>query len=312
MKLSQFAALVTIADTGSFTAAARVLNVSQSAVSHAIAGLETELGVALMRRDRGGVEFTDAGLRILGHARVVVLHVEQMRQEADSLRQGQGGTLRIGTSESFAARLLPRLMTDFHAEYPQFTIALQEGSDSQIAHWLRSHVIDVGIVALPKKELTTVPLLQDEFCAVLPRGHRLMSGVSLSLRQLAEEPIIMPMGGVESVVGQLFRTAGLEPAVSHRVRDLNVLLAMVAEGHGVTVVPALALPPNTPELCVLPLSPVAMRHLAIGVRMGARNSPPVEAFISLALELARRGEWVRPLAASGPAPGAGPDDGPTA
>ncbi|MGW2562120.1 LysR family transcriptional regulator [Streptomyces sp. NPDC001514] len=293
MKLSQCVAFVAIADTGSFTNAARSLGISQSAVSHAIAGLETELGVTLMVRDRSGVELTDAGRRALEHARGVVLQAERVRQAVRGECAGPEGTLRIGTSQSFAARLLPVLMSELHKRYPLLEIVLREGSDAQIAQWLRGRGIDIGIVMLPKRGLETVPLLQDEMFAVLPLDHELASSPELRVDQLAAVPFLMPVGGVEGVVRAAFRTAGLEPSVSHQVRDINALLAMVAAGLGGTVLPRLALPVALPDVRVVPLSPAITRHLAIGTRLGSQDSPAVTAFVDVAQSLARRSDLKR-------------------
>ncbi|WP_354640887.1 LysR family transcriptional regulator [Kitasatospora camelliae] len=297
MKLSQITVFVAIADTGSFTNAAKALSISQSAVSHAIAGLEASLGVALMKRDRSGVELTGVGRRVLTHARELLLRAEQMRVEADTVRTDVGGTIRIGTSQSFAARLLPRLMTEFRARLPHVDILLREGTDKQITDWLRGYVIDVGIVTLPKKDLTVTPLMQDEVFAVLPGDHPLAASESLAVRQLVDEEFVMPVGAVEPILRTVFRTVGREPTVAYRVHGVNALLAMVAEGHGVTVVPALAMPGTLPpdaDLRAVPFSPPVFRHLGIGVRTAARNAPAVAAFVSAAQELARSEGWSRP------------------
>lgn len=292
MKISQCAAFAAVVDTNSFTGAARALAVSQSAISHSISGLEAELGVALMRRDRSGVELTDVGERVLPHARAVLVHSQQMRDKAGMARSGTANTIRIGTSQSFATRLLPRLMTDLQAHVPQLEVSLREGDDAQIAEWLHGQAIDVGIVTLPKEHLMTVPLLQDEMYVVLPQEHRLASRASLTLAQLAGEPLVMPAGAVEPTLRGLFRNAGLDLTVAHRVRDLNALMALVAESLGVTILPALALPTLPPGLRIVPLTPAITRDVAIGVHPVARSSPAVTAFIAAARKLARRNDWL--------------------
>ncbi|MFD3546484.1 LysR family transcriptional regulator [Streptomyces sp. NPDC058655] len=295
MKLSQYTAFVAIADTGSFTKAAEALSISQSAVSHAMASLEKTLGVVLMRRSRSGVEFTEVGRRILAHARTVVLGTEQILQEAEALRADRSGTLHLGTSQSFGARLLPRLLTEFRSALPDVEIVLSEGTDQEIAEWLGGYTIDVGIVALPKENLTTVPLLEDEMCVVLPPHHPLADRSCLRLEEVADEEFIMPVGGVEPMLRSFFRGIGRDLRVGFHVHDVNGLLSMVAEGHGITVVPALALPrvlPH-PQLRVIPFAPSLSRRLGIGIRTGARRSPAVEAFVSMARALARDDTWSR-------------------
>lgn len=294
MKLSQCEAVVAIADTGSFTKAAQALAVSQSAVSHAVAALEAELGVALMRRDRAGIEFTDVGRRVLAHARAVVESAERIRQEAATVRGGLGGTLRLATSQTFASRFLPRLITELRARFPSLEIALREGPDDQIAEWLHAHAVDVGIVTLPKRDLTTIPLLEDEMLAVVPEGHPLGAATALRVTQLAGVPLVLPVGAVEPMVLAMLRTVGLEPDVAYRVADVGALLAMVVEGHGITVLPTLALPPLPPELRLVPFEPPVTRRIAIGVRTGAKSAPAVAAFVAAAQALAAQADWSRP------------------
>ncbi|WP_331729227.1 LysR family transcriptional regulator (plasmid) [Streptomyces sp. NBC_01003] len=293
MKLSQCAAFVAIADTGSFTNAARALGISQSAVSHAIAGLEAALGATLMERDRAGVRLTDAGLRALEPSRVMVVQAERVRQVVRGAGAEPEGPLRIGTSQSFAARLLPAVMSELHVRYPLLEINLREGSDTQITQWLRGNGVDVGIVTLPKRGLTTVPLLQDELVAVVPTDHPEAGRPPLRIDQLATDPFLMPVGGVEVLVRAAFRTVGLEPGVGHHVRDINALLAMVGAGLGVTVLPRLALPLVLPDVRLVPLSPPVVRHLGLGMRLGSQGSPAVEAFVEAARPLALRSDQGR-------------------
>jgi DNA-binding transcriptional LysR family regulator len=293
MKLHQISALVAIADTGSFTRAAQVLSVSQSAISHAIAGLEAELGMPLMWRDRGGVQFTDAGRRILDHARSIVVQLKQIDQIRQALHSIPDSSIRIGTGQSFAVRLLPSLMNYLKATFPEVEITLREGPDGRIAELLRTGEIDIGVVMLPKRDLQTVPLLRDEMYALLPTAHRLGSGDRIRIRQLDGEPLIMPVGGIEATIVAALRAKGIEPQISHRIHDLNTLFAMVAAGLGTAVIPGLALPATLPELRPIPFAPAWERHLAIAVRPAARESPLVTAFIGTAQALARR--WEPPI-----------------
>jgi DNA-binding transcriptional LysR family regulator len=295
MRLHHFKALVAIADTGSFTRAATSLGVSQSAISHAISHLEEELGLSLMRRDRGGVEFTEAGTRVLGHARAIDGHLRQIEQVAEASTGQAVNTIRVGISQSFAARLLPRLMTNFRARFPHVKMTLREGPDGRIAELLRLQEIDLGVVTLPKPDLVTVPLLRDELYAVLPGEHRLANGPRVPLRRLDGEPLIMPVGGIETTILAALRAEGMEPRVAHRIRDLNTLLEMVAEGHGTAILPGLALPATLPAVRLLPLAPTWMREIGIGVRPAMRDSPPVTAFIGTARSLAR--SWTPPAVA---------------
>jgi DNA-binding transcriptional LysR family regulator len=293
MKLSQCAALVTVADCGSFTKAARQLGISQSAISHAIAGLETELGCTLLIRDRSGTRISDAGRELLEHARTMLTNAEQMRRTAQAVRNGHHRPVRFATSQSFATRLLPAVMRRFHTRFPHQEIELREGTDQQIAEWLRRRAVDVGVVTLPKTDLTTVPLWQDEIVVVLPVGHPLAGEPAVLVRQLADEPLLMPIGGVEPVIRAVLRLAGADLTVSYRMRDLAALLALVAEGIGVTVLPGHALPAVLPGVVVRSLSPALPRQVALAVREHTDGSSAVREFIGTIRGLVNRESRVR-------------------
>ncbi|AUG79798.1 hypothetical protein CFP65_5086 [Kitasatospora sp. MMS16-BH015] len=299
MKISQCSAFVAIADTGSFTNAAKTLRVSQSAVSHSIAGLEATLGVALMQRDRGGVRLTEAGRRVLAHARAVLLHAEQMRRVATGSAAESAGVLRIGAAGDVAARLLPRLGAEYRAKMPGGELTLRAGGDRQISDWLRSGAVDLGILGSPRAELPTLPLLREELVLVLPGGHPLAGAAGLGVRQLLAEKFVLPVDGVEPALRTAFRALGREPAVSLRLPDLDELLGLVGRGHGVTVVSAPALPGELPgTLRAVPFAPRLHRSLVLGLRPSVRHTPAVTAFLAAARGLPTAG---RMLTAAGPA-----------
>lgn len=294
MKLTQFCALIAIADCGGFTRAAARMGVSQSAISHAIAKLEEELGCVLLERDRNGVRLTVCGSEVLEHARAVVTHTDRIQDIARATREGRRGAIRFATSQSFALHFLPGLISRFHRLLPNQEIELREGTDPQIAQWLRRQVVDIGVVTLPKEDLTTFPLWKDEMHLLVADGHGLArQGTPVPVHSLAHERLLMPVGGVEPVIRAVLRIGGVEPDVAHRLRDLNSLLAMVAEGLGVTVLPTsstLSLPAGVTQL---PLAPAVCRHVALATRVGVRPPAAVHELVSIAQELAAAGPGAR-------------------
>ncbi len=277
--LPQLRVLVAVVEAGSFTAAAERLGISQSGVSQAVAALEGALGVPLLRRDRGGVAVTEAGERVLGHARSVLGGVERIRQEAAAAVGLETGKLRIGSFPSFAARLLPPILRAFQHRHPGIELVLLEGTDAEVRSWLSSRIIDIAAVTLPAAGVEVVATSRDEVLAVVPEKHPLAQWGSVSMERLAEEPFIMPTMGAESVVLPLFRAAGQTPRTCFEVRDLATLLVMVQEGLGVTIFPALALPQRLTGVRAVRLDPPVWRELALAVNPGDARSPAVEAFL---------------------------------
>jgi DNA-binding transcriptional LysR family regulator len=288
--LTQLRVLVAVADSGAFTRAAGELRMTQSGVSHAMAGLESELGVSLIERDRSGVRPTEVGERVLVHTREALGMVERVVQEASGSRELESGRLRIGSFPSAASRLLPSLMGSFKDRYPGVEVVLVEGTDREVHERIRSRAVDVGFVTLPTEGLETVPVTEDEMLAVLPEAHALAGEVKVSVGRLATEPFVMSTGGCEPLISAAFRSAGFAPDTRFEVKDVGTILAMVGEGLGVTVVPELALPQDPETLrgvCALPLDPPVRRRLALAVRSLATASPAALAFIEQARQRAQ-------------------------
>lgn len=126
IKPAQLRTLVAIADQGNFSEAALHLEISQSAVSHAIASLESELGVVLLSRGRHGANLTPIGERMVTHARQVLQLLETMAQEADLTKGLQGGSVRVACFRSVATHVLPGLIAQFRDRYPDIAIAIVE------------------------------------------------------------------------------------------------------------------------------------------------------------------------------------------
>lgn len=287
MKLSQCSAFVAVAETESFTRAGLRLGISQSAVSHAVAALEKDLGVTLMRRMRGGVTLTAEGRRALQHAQAVVHHAELVAVQARATR-ADDGPLRVATVPTFAARLLPRLMAEFAAAGRDPAIVVREADDKQIARWLRAGVVDVGITYTTPPGMVTAPLVRETLYALVARDHPLAGSRAVPYEQVARLPLILPSWDPEAAVLRALREADGETPVPHHLRDLTTVLAMVGEGLGVTILPDSVLPAVLPDLRVLELVPGRSRQLFLSTQAAEGDDDRVRALAAAAREVAGR------------------------
>jgi DNA-binding transcriptional LysR family regulator len=284
--LAQLQGLVAVVDGGSFTAAARALGISQSSVSQTVGALEEELDLILLRRGRDGVTLTEACERLLVHARGVLEHLEHMRQEAAALAGLTVGKLRLAAFSSVFTRLLPGIVGSFSRRYPGIDLVLLEGADPDVRNWLGAGVADIGLLTLPADGVETVPLIDDTLQVVVSAGHTLANVAVVRPEQLAGEHFIMPAGGCESLVQSSLRAAGVELHSQFEVRDMTTIFALVHDGIGITMVPALALPAQIAGLQVIPLDPPAPRQIGLAMRSLAALPPAGLAF------LAHAREWV--------------------
>jgi DNA-binding transcriptional LysR family regulator len=281
MQLAQLRAFVSVVDAGGFSTAADGIGRTQSAISHAVASLERELGSRLFHRGREGIALTELGHRVLPYARAALRQVELLRDEATSARGLQHGRLRIGGFPT-ACQLLPPLIAQLRRDHPGVVATLWEGTDQEVADWLEQNLIDLGVRAslAPPKSSETL-LATDSIVAVLEPGHPLAGQPSVTLGELQDDPFLLSDGGCEKMLRDLHHAAGLSLRPAQRVREMRTLLAMVREGLGVTVVPELALSDRT-GLVALPLLPAAHRRLLLVTPQSAPSQTAVRAFQSLA------------------------------
>lgn len=280
MTLLQLEIIKTVVDTGSFTKASEILGLTQSAVSHAIAGLETEFGICLLHRNRTGILLTEAGKELLFNIRETLNHAEQIKQKVSEMQGIITGKIRIGCFSTVAAKLLPGILKQFNANYPAVKIQLLEGSYTEIEKWIASGNVDLGFVLLPNKELDVTPLIQDEYVVLLPETHRLTGASFIRIQEIATEPFIMPLAGCEMFVNKAFEQLNAKPNVLFEVEHSNTILAMVQNGLGISIVPEMLFQP--PGVFTTSLKPKLFRKIGLGVRSIQSAAPATRVFIAAA------------------------------
>src|SRR5260370_31234198 len=245
MEIHQLRALDAIATEGSFLAAASRLDLSQSSLSHAIAALESDLGVRLFDRGRSGAKPTDAGRRILPYARQILASLDAIRTETDSSTGLLSGRVRVGSIPSAAVEFLPKVIARFTRAHPNVEVVLLEEpsqSTQLLEEWLRAQMIDVALIQLPAAGMKTAALMRDELCAILPAGSQFARRRQLSIRDLAAEPFIMSRYTSQPLLHAAYARHSLTPRVRLEVHDRGALICMIREGLGFSIVPRLAFP----------------------------------------------------------------------
>lgn len=257
MTLTQLEIFSLVAELRGFTAAAHRLEISQSAVSHALKSLEQELGVELLRRHQSQVELSDIGQQLLLRARAMLGLANTLRQEAADSRGMKTGTLRIGSfGPTSSIKLLPRILQHYRASHPGIEVHIDEGPDRQVIQWLEERRIDIGFVVLPQERFDTVALIEDQMVALLPADHVLAGRGSLRLNDLCHDPFVLTEAGSSELVSRLFNTARLTPNIRYRCSQLLSTLDVVGRGDALTVVAESSLPDDHDNRYVKkPLSP---------------------------------------------------------
>lgn len=279
MTLFQLEVFLKVVETGSFTKAGEQIGLSQSAVSQAVAALESELNIKLLNRHRSGVSLTKIGERITSLMRDLIMIKTKIINEAAGITGLETGTIRIGSISSMTAKLLPGMISSFKKRFPGIEVILYEGSYEEIKNWIKMSVIDIGVVTEEVHELEFIPLLQDKMVVFVPERHQLSTQSYIHLKEIANEPFIMPKE-CDYVLRSIFKEQGVSPNIQFEVRDIATIIAMVQEGVGNTILPEMAIPSTFPKVTAAYLSPQVYQNLGLEVRTKDYITPVLTAFIN--------------------------------
>ena len=292
MTFTQLEIFAKVVELGGFTAAAEQLGISQSAVSHALRLLEKEWGVILLSRRQSSIEVTEAGRNLLIRVRELLGVSEAIRQEAAAMRGLSRGVLRIGSfGPSSSLWLLPKILGQFQKAYPEIEILVDEADDDDVVDWILERRVDVGFVVLPEERLETMPLVDDQFVALIPATHPLARKKAVNLPELCESPFIMKIvEGRTSPAEKILASANLRPAITQRYSQIITIIKSVENGDGVSLIADLALSDQVMALCPdvvkKPLTPPAKRSVGVAVHSLKHASPAAKAFLKTAKTLA--------------------------
>ncbi|WP_276353156.1 LysR family transcriptional regulator [Cohnella caldifontis] len=278
MTLLQMHVFLAIARTGSFTKAGETLNLTQSAVSQTLAGLEAEAGLTLFHRGKTGVTLTDAGTTLLPYAREMLRSEERFGQAAASLKGLQTGSLTIGCFPSFMAGHMPELIKGFRDRYPGLSVAFREGNYDEIHGWLLDGTVDVGFNVYAKPPLRFIPLMDDPMRVVMPKDHPFAKRKEVSVDELLSEPFVRDTG-CEHYLAQLFPDPSRQPNDQFGVRDTFAILSMVQAGLGITVLPRMSVPAKGFDVRTCELKPRLVRTIGLSLHARRALSPGAEALI---------------------------------
>ncbi|MFD2132261.1 LysR family transcriptional regulator [Pseudogracilibacillus auburnensis] len=287
MTIVRYEIIAKVVELGSFTETAETLNMTQSAVSHAVASLESEWGVSLLIRDRKkGITLTEIGQKILPHLREILKRVEIINQEIAFTNNLETGIIRIGTFASASSCLLPKLLAKFQKKHPKIEFKFFEGTYEEITEWLSSGIIDIGFVVKGKSnpDFDLIPLIRDNMVVAFHPEHRFLDKETVNMEDLVEESFIMPTGMYQSHVEELFEEAQMKPSILFEVHDCTTIANMVQEGLGVTIGPELFLKTQQ-NIKVSKLNINNSREVALACHSIANASPAVKEFLHVAKDV---------------------------
>ena len=246
----------TVAERGSFSAAAAALHMTQPAVTMQIQALEEYFGTKLFRRSTKKIELTEAGKELMVYARRSIELVKETERAMARFTHMLQGRLLLGASLTVGEYILPRLLGPFCREFPHISIRMKVMNSSQIVDEIVRRKLTFGLIEsrADHAEIKTEPVLSDELRLIVPRGHPLSGRGAVAMEEVLDYPFILrePGSGTRQVMEEALKKYGVGAG------DLKIVMELGSTGAVKSAVEA--------GLGITFLSQAAVRHeLALGV-----------------------------------------------
>ncbi len=243
MDLKQLRTLVAVVDSGGVSAAARLLHVSQPALSRQIRELERELDIPLFDRVGRGIVPTTAGQEVLERGRQLLIDAESLLERARALHDGQAGLLRVGAPAQFMESFFPEFLGTFHRAHPRVSVRLtQDVAPHLLARLGRGDLHIVVAIGEPAdtRQFASRPLCPVSVLCVMSRHHRSAQRRALTVADLRGEPMLLLERGLFArvLLDDACRAAAVEITPVLESTGPHSLIALARAGHGIAVVPS--------------------------------------------------------------------------
>ncbi|QUX96053.1 LysR family transcriptional regulator [Marinomonas sp. CT5] len=252
MSLRQIRYFIAIAETGSVSAAASTVFISQSTLTMALRQLEDELGVELFVRHAKGMELTHSGHQFLRQAHLIMSAVDNAKRSLQQSTDDIVGELNIGVTSLVAGYYLADLLSRFQRIYHKVKIRVVEDEREYIEHLLVSGELDVAVLMLSNLEhrsaLNTEVLTYSRYHIWLPPEHQLLEEESLSMDLILKEPqILLSTDGMEQRIRDIWQDTCAMPDIAMKSNSVEAVRSLVSAGMGVAVMPDMTYRPWSVE-----------------------------------------------------------------
>lgn len=296
LKLKDLRYLVAVADERHFGRAARRSCVSQPTLSAQLRKLEDYLGVRLIERQPRRVALTEAGEKVVARARRILQDSDEIVSLARHASDPLAGTLKIAFIPTIGPYLLPRVAARLRRTLPRLKLLLFEHQTATLLERLHAGAIDLGILALPVAldGLDSRVLFDEPFAVALNRAHPLAGKRTLRPADLDGETLLLLEDGhcLRDQALEVCARVNVHESGDYRATSLETLRQMVAAGHGVTLLPEMAVHgpyEDARSLIVRPFAkPVPKRHIGAVWRRSSTRQPAIQAVCDTIADAVRR------------------------
>ena len=237
---AQLEAFIAVVRTGSISAAAEELLLSQPAITGRIQGLERTVAADLFVRTRTGSRLTEAGRALLPHAERAMAAVEAGRRAVGDVLSGSGGRLTIGAAPAVSTYVLPAVLHRFQSDHPLVQLSVRSGHSEEVLDMVLREEVDVGLMRpIQHAQVTSTPLYEDRLVLVVHRGHRFGVRGEIRMDQMATEHLILfdRTSSYHELTSSIFRQAGIDPRGYLEVDNIDAAKRMVEQRLGIALLP---------------------------------------------------------------------------
>lgn len=265
MTLLMYQVFKTVADQGSFRKAADILGLTPSAVSHTIAGLESELGSSVLNRSKSGVTLTNYGEHLLPYVNAVLNSDESLRQVISEFNGLKQGKVKVGCFSSVCTNWMPDIMHSFQKEYPDITIELFQGTYDDVVYWIKNGVVDFGFLSVSSAgDLPIEPLYKDPLLCVVPSGRQVAKHKDyIEVEELRNHQFVTQRESTDADIQNFLKANSLNVQSHYHVVDDLSTIAMVAHGFGICIMPEMVMKDIPYEVDCYLIHPEASRIIGI-------------------------------------------------
>jgi DNA-binding transcriptional LysR family regulator len=290
--LADLRAFVTVGELQSFAAAAKILHLSQPALSRRIANLESDLNVKLFDRTTRSVELTQLGKRFYLEMRNVLAELTHSVNHLHDEAQLESGDITVGCVFSAVHHFLPEVIRTFRQKYPNVMVRIiEEGADEVLA-CVKTGEADFAInyTGMHDPEIEFTPLLKESFVLACPSGHPLAKRRFVRWAELADYPYALVSHASRNrvLIDQALANVGRLPRPACEVRHISTLSGLVQNDLVLAVVPQLTLPRDRSSVVGVRLeNPPITRVIGRIERAGRSLSPAAQAFVDMLTHVSR-------------------------
>lgn len=249
MTYEQLMTFLAVADSGGFSAGAKLQGISQPAVSMQMALLEKSLGLRLMDRQPRGIVLTEAGVTLVQYARRLSELFAQTQHALADIRDLKQGRLAIGASTTIGAYWLPTLLAAYRRVHPGVELSVRIANTAEVQQALLDGTLHLGFTegSAEHEDLASKVFWKDQLVPIVPVDHPLTMRKRITLEMIAREPLIIRESGsgTRTVLERAAAKRGVAIKPFLEIASTEAIKALVAAGAGVAVISALAIEDST-------------------------------------------------------------------